>query len=382
MNKSLMFNNMIEWVMFMNKSAKAMKNGFISAILVTAAYFCMAHTKVIADAVSEAVQRCLLTVIPSLYAMMIVSALLVRSGITGCMPNFLSRLTRLFFGLDGTSAAIFSMSIFAGYPVGTSMLLSEYESGRLNARRTELLCGLCFGAGPAFIFGCISGKLYSSPTAGMIILISTAVANIIGLLLMSPWLRRDIPEDTAKKKVTLTADMLTDCMISSGRSMAVICFSVVAFAVISAFFQMAGISGSVGKILSGISGMDSGTGSRIFAVFLDITNVSGLPVNDYSLLPYICGATSFGGVCVLFQLSALVRGRISILPLVAVRVVMAAVSGMVCRVMMPIFMRYELISASAVRGRICREGSAVPSVMLVIMTLMVIAGCEKAKKVP
>ena len=164
--------------------------------------------------------------------------------------------------------------------------------------------------------------------------------------------------------------------------MAVICFSVVAFAVISAFFQMAGISGSVGKILSGISGMDSGTGSRIFAVFLDITNVSGLPVNDYSLLPYICGATSFGGVCVLFQLSALVRGRISILPLVAVRVVMAAVSGMVCRVVMPIFMRYELISASAVRGRICREGSAVPSVMLVIMTLMVIAGCEKAKKVP
>jgi hypothetical protein len=155
----------------------------------------------------------------------------------------------------------------------------------------------------------------------MIILISTAIANIIGLLLMSPWLRRDIPEDTAKNKVTLTADMLTDCMISSGRSMAVICFSVVAFAVISAFFQMAGISGSVGKILSEISGMDSGTGSRIFAVFLDITNVSGLPVNDYSLLPYICGATSFGGVCVLFQLSALVRGRISILPLVAVRTV-------------------------------------------------------------
>ena len=372
---------MIEWVMFMKKFAETAAKVLKIAVLLAAAAFCMARTELVGAAVGEAVQRCLTTVIPSLYAMMIVSALIVRSGICGCIPRFAARLSRRITGMDGTAAAIFAVGTFAGYPVGTSMLLSEFSQGRLTKRQTEILSGLCFGAGPAFIFGCISGKLYSSSTAGIIIILSTAAANLIAMLLVSPILRRFKGSERSGEGVSLTAEMLTESIVSSGAALGKICFSVTAFAVISAFLTSLGISGAVGEGLSRVTGLDGRTCEQLFAAFLDVTNVSGLPRDDFALLPFVCGLTSFGGVCVMFQLGALIGKRISMRILVGMRLFTGVISGVVCRVIMPWVMRNELVSAVRMNGvRVSREVSVVPSVMLGIMTVMVIGEYGKLKE--
>ena len=88
---------------------------------------CIFYPQLTGKAVSEALQRCLVTVIPSLYAMMIVSAVIVRSGILTYTPKAMERLSGAVFGMDGFTMAVFSFSAFSGYPVGTSMIINCFR---------------------------------------------------------------------------------------------------------------------------------------------------------------------------------------------------------------------------------------------------------------
>ena len=144
---------MINMVMIMrNFTKKAIKCA--KAAAATAAFaFCMTKTAEVSQAVSGAVERCIEVVIPSLFAMMIVSGLLVRSGITGAVPRFIGTISEKLLGMEGFMLPVFTFGMFAGYPVGAKMICTEVQCGRLDKNRAALLCGLCYGAGPAFIFG-------------------------------------------------------------------------------------------------------------------------------------------------------------------------------------------------------------------------------------
>ena len=346
-------------------------------MLISAFFICMCSYEIASDAVSDAVERCLTVVIPSLYAMMIISSLIVKSGVLTYMPKSAGRLSFFLFGMDEYIAAIFAFSVFAGYPVGISMLLAEYEKGRLSKRRAELLAGLCFGAGPAFIFGCVSGRLYSSSVAGLIIMISVSSANIILAMLISPLLRKENTGSSFRVSGRLNADMLTESILSGGGAMAGICFTITAFSVISAYLSAAGLPLTAGEIISHFADITAEIAAALFAMFLDVTDIASLPQCDYTILPYISAVVSFGGVCVMFQLSALIHGRISMKPLIIMRITAAAFSGIICRIITPFFMRHELYAVSSANIRLHSSASPVPSVMLIIMTFMLFLRCKE-----
>ena len=322
-------------------------------------------------AVSEALQRCLTTVIPSLYAMMIVSSVIVRSGILSHTPKSMGRFSSAVFGMDGCTMAVFSFAAFAGYPVGTSMIIERYEKKAFSKKKASVLSGLCFGAGPAFIFGCIPGKYYSTPTAGIIIAISAFSANLMLALILAPLLKKEkAAQGNEKKGLSLTAATLTESIIASGKSMAVVCFTVTAFAVISAFLDASGIYRKAGVLLSELSALPKETAVSLLHGITDITATGTLPQDDYTLLPFLCAMTSFGGICVLFQLSTLIRERFPVAPLILIRAVSAILGGIICRMITPFFLRRQLIAVSMINVHLYSSPSPVPSIMLIIMTFM------------
>ena len=87
-------------------------------------------------------------------------------------------------------------------------------------------------------------------------------------------------------------------------------------------------------------------------------------------------------MCVILQISALARGKFSVKLLIFIRIVSAFLSGMICRIIMPFFLRHEITAASTVTVRLHKEVSPVPSIMLVIMTIMLFAGCNRTEKIP
>ncbi len=339
---------------------------------------CTFRPQLTGKAVSEAVQRCLLTVIPSLYAMMIVSAVIVRSGILTHTPKAMGRISRAIFGMNGCIMAIFSFSAFAGYPVGTSMILEMHEKKAISRETASVLSGLCFGAGPAFVFGFISGKYYSLPSAGVIVTLSAAAANVILALVLSPFLKKsDLSGSGGRKGIDLTAGTLTESITASGRSMAVICFTVTAFSVISAFLEASGIYLKAGGLVSRLTSLSQDTAVSLIRGAVDITGTGPLPRDDFTLLPFLCALTSFGGVCVLFQLCALIKGRFSVVPVILIRAASAVLSGAVCRLITPIFLRHQLKAVSSINVRLYSSQSPVPSVMLIIMTFMLFVSCTR-----
>ncbi len=366
---------MIDWVIFMKKA-----RGFLTPVILSgAAVMCIFAADTVGAAVYSALQRCLTAVIPSLFAMIAVSSLLIRSGTVQSAGRLLHRPGRLLFGMDGDIFLIFLFSNIAGYPVGARMLLACHESGRLTKRETELLSGVCFGAGPAFVYGCIAGQLYRSPGTGLLVSISSAAGSIAAAAVLSLYLRRRSHGAPPVVKVSFRAELLPECISSAGRSMAEICSAILGFAAAAAILVRTGAIPASAELFTRLTGRDFDISAGLICTFLDVTAVGSLPSGDFTLLPAIAALVTFGGACVFMQLSAVYRGRLSLLPAILIRLAAAAVSFVVCRLLLPYFIRGEIVSAAAT-VQIHRAPSVVPSVILIVMTVIVLFRCGQSKK--
>ena len=347
------------------KAVKAAK----TAILILLLLFCVTDMAAVSQAVYSSVLRCINVVIPSLFAMMAISSIIVRSGITESLPRWFGRISRLF-----------SFGMFAGYPVGVKMLCELYSKGRISKRRAELLSGVCVGAGPAFIFGCLSSKFWNSERIGMLIFISTISANIVMAIGVSFLLRRtDEKKPSTCRSVSITAEMLNDCVIQSGRVMAEICLMIVGFAVFNAFLVRTGIMATSGKLVAKLLYIDSASGSTLIPALIDITN-AGSVAGGCQLLPCISGLVSFGGLCVFIQLRTLTAGKFSLKPFIIMRAAAALMSFVICHFLIPYFIFGEAVEVASVKVSEGGADSVISSIMLIIMVIMLMLEYGKNKR--
>ncbi|MBR3900049.1 MAG: hypothetical protein IKJ60_00685 [Ruminococcus sp.] len=335
---------------------KIVKKILIVVFAVSFGLFCLFFPVEVKNGAGEGLNRCISVIIPSLYAMMTASAILLDSGALSTVGRWISPVTNGIFGLNGELAAIFFFSLVAGYPVGAKMIYTLYINGRLPKRMAEILSGLCYGSGTAFIFGCVA------PTGeiGRLILLSNIAAEFLVLLILSPYFRRNTIEEKSRS-IAVNGDILTKSVSSSGRALGEMCLCVIIFAV---FAEMAEYCG-----LSQIFGCD------LYKAFLDVT-----AINDISADITVKSAlVSFGGVCVFFQISAIFREKLSIIPLVIMRSFAAVSSFFICRILEPYFIG-GAVDVFASGERLYRENSPVPSVMLIIMTGVVVAEMAKIQQ--
>ena len=367
---------MIDWVMNMKK----MKNAAAVMLTVLTALLCIVGADEVKESVRSAAERCITTVIPSLFAMTAVSGILIKSGVCAYLGRPLHRVGRFLFGMDGDIFVIFLFSNIAGYPIGAKMLTACMDSGRLSKRSAELLAGVCFGAGPAFIYGCIASQLYRDRTAGNLIAASVVSANIIAALAISVFLHGKTCGRPERQSPSLSAEMLSECVSSAGRSMAEICFAVMAFSAVTALLTGLGAIPVLADVVSHLT--DRGYHSSLGLVysFFDVTAVSALPSGDITLLPVLSALVSFGGLCVFMQISPVCAGRMSILPALGVRIAVSVLSYSVCRVLMRFFVIGEAVSVSASAVCMHSGSSPVPSVLTLIMAGMAVYSAMNARQ--
>lgn len=158
-----------------------------------------------------------------------------------------------------------------------------------------------------------------------------------------------------------------------------ICAAILGFAVISAILVRAGVIPAAAELLSRLTGRDFPTSAGLICSALDVTAVSSLPAGDFTLLPVISALVAFGGGCMFMQLAAIFRGRLSLMPAAGIRLGAAAVSYAACRLMLPMFIAGEAVSAAATT-QVCSAASPVPSVILAVMTAVVLVEHEKSRK--
>lgn len=187
---------------------------------------------------ARGVTLCLQTLAPSLFPFMAVTQLLVKSGLCQRASRFLQRPTRALFGMSGSLAPVFLLSMIGGYPVGAAgirELYSNKEISREEARRAALFM---VGAGPGFLLSFVGVSVYGNRRIGVVLLIAqTAAAVLLGLLSRLHGTAARHEHITQSAPLPSFGEALTESVYGAARSMAIMAGFVILFAAVQGMAQ-------------------------------------------------------------------------------------------------------------------------------------------------
>lgn len=236
------------------------------------------------------VQRCISTVIPSLFPFFILAALLTGS-LAG--QNFAPlEILGKSLSIPQGSASLLLVGLLGGYPVGAQCIAQSCREGQLSTQDGERMLAFCSNAGPAFLFG-IGATLFPSIwICWLLWIIHIAAAWIVALL--TPKTPRSSFRAARSAPVTLT-DAMHRCL----RSMALVCGWIVLFRTLIAFaerwfFWL--LPSQWQLLITGVLELTNGCCNLI-----SLSNI-GSRMQLFSLL------LGFGGLCVLLQTKSVLRG--------------------------------------------------------------------------
>ena len=324
------------------------------------------------QSVSNAVNICLRVIIPSTYGFMIISSLIIRTGVHRIIIRPFRIISEYVFKIPCELFSVFIISCFAGYPVGIKMIYELFDNGEIDKDTAEYMSCFCFAGGPAFIMGTVS-PLFSDKRMGMVMFTSITAANIISAFIAG--IRRKICIGRNENPLIckkLSAKMITSSVESSAKSMFIICAMITGFAVFSSLAECTGIFEYTAVLISKVTPFAYNEAYNIILTFTEISHVTDFSGNNCNIIPVMTSLLSYGGLCVTVQAVSMTDGRLNLKKFFLFRFFSAVISGIICKL---IISRMDIyVSAVSLEPYYLHnsEYSAVPSVMLIIMTILLI----------
>ncbi|MCR5142710.1 MAG: hypothetical protein K6C68_09320 [Ruminococcus sp.] len=327
------------------------RDSLAAAALIAAAFGLTTNSAAVSESLRTAVFRCINVMIPSLFAFIALTDLLVRSGGYIYLSYIFAPISRLL-GLPRGCGGVFVMSNIGGYPIGASMISSMYDRGGLDKRSAARLVCVCYNSGPAFFSGALGLAVYGSAKTGLVVYLSVVISNCLLCAVITRLF--PIKSERPANRVGFVSEMLPESVCAAGKSLFMICGMILIFAAITPFAEGFLPEGNTGCLLSSL---------------LEISNLSSLCGTPYRLLPYAAAAGAFGGLCVMVQVHALVGGRFSLIPFTAVRAFSALLSWAICRLLCPLMLP-EAVTVSVKPEFIVNFHNFTPSLCLIMMIFL------------
>jgi hypothetical protein len=219
-------------------------------------------------------------------------------------------------GLPKELGSVFLISNVAGYPAGAAAIKSMRASGRLDEKSASRLLCFCFNGGPAFFAGAVGTAVFGSAKAGLAVWLAVLAANI----LTATFICRLFPVKVtgADDAPAPQEDLLTGSVTAAGKALFNICGTIMLFSTFLTLMKL-------GCAKLGVSGSVVGT----LSAFMEISEAAEMTGSPAQLLPVICAAGAFGGVCVLLQVKAIVGSSFPLLPFAAARAVCAVLAALI-----------------------------------------------------
>lgn len=335
----------------------------------TAAAICILliiDSKQVIETTQHSVTVCLSVIIPSLFAFMVISQIMISAGIADILFFPLYKISSFWFKGNRRQFSIFLLSLIGGYPVGIRLLkeLIAYNK-KYTAIAEKMLC-YCYCGSPAFIIQIAGLSIFGSAEAGLIVYISNAAACLIMAVAINLLSKRaDIEESSPSTKISL--ETVTSSIEKTVKALGVICGTILAFNIFLELMEYIGFIGILESI-----GLE-----KLACAAFEISNLSLFQGNNYSLLPIFAAITSFGGFCIIVQTAALSEGIIPLKKFILSRIPAAILSVAVCRFLM---MMSGISLESDVTSHLTPVLSSVNpvcSICIVVMTYILIKNKEK-----
>ena len=268
---------------------------YIGAILKAAGILSVAililrYPSQIAESNVNSINVCINSIIPSMFAFMVISTYIQTSGIYTVLFRPALFIMRKLIKADDSMLSVFLLSLFGGYPIGVT-LLSEMIAQNKNSpainNTASTAASFCYCISPTFALIMLGQGVLGSTSAGAIIYIS----NILSCLTMGVIVSRISALDTGMS-ITNQQSSITDSINSATRSLLVICTVIIAFNTLltcaDCFLSEFGIT--IPTLLMGV---------------FEISNLLKIDSVSVNLIPLISAIASTGGICVLLQCMAI-----------------------------------------------------------------------------
>lgn len=252
-----------------------------------------------ADGARRGIGYCLNLLIPSLFPFMVLSAFLVKSGLSDWMGRLFSPVTKFLFRLPGCSAPAILMSLIGGYPVGARAVASLREQNDITEKEAQRMLCFCVNSGPAFVISTVGGMMLGNLRSGILLFFSQILASLILGILCRFTLREPSREHPSSIKAIPQSALIASAADAS-RGMAAMCSFVILFAVLVSVLIESGISDACSHLLSRL-GVPQAASDCLLSVFLEVTGGCMDAVGAGAPLLFLSFAIGWGGLCVHFQ---------------------------------------------------------------------------------
>ncbi len=331
-------------------------------IIFTFAFLLLRFPETAGQGISDGVDVCLGTLIPSLYPFLILSSLVINLNITALFEKYLSRPTEVFFKLPGKCMSIILLSLIGGFPVGGKMTKEMYERGELTVSQAKRLLMFCVCPGPAFTISSVGFYMLGSKKAGLIIYISLIMSSIL-LGFLTRFFAEDEPySGTVYKENTSIcfSDALVKSVSSGSASMLSICAWVIIFSCINKLVEILPIDNGIQFFIYCISEVTNGC----------LVSAGNLPI------PIIAGIVGFGGICTHFQImSAVTAVKLKYKYFIIARIISGGLAVFICKILMHYFpVSYDVFSYGTLPTEFSSGVSVPISLGMLIMCAFVMLG--------
>ena len=253
---------------------------------------------------SDGLILCAKTLIPSLFPFLVLSELIVASGLIRPVGRLLSRPVQYLFGIRGEGAGAILLGFLCGFPLGTKTAVALYRQGELSGEELCHLLTFCNVPSAAFLINAVGISLFHCRQLGWELYIITLLsALLIGgfgkHFRKDPSTNQSSPISHAPipRKPALVA--LTGAVSSSALAMLSICAFVLFFST---------VVGILTPILSPLL-PTAELSALCFGIFELTGGVSHAATCSPTTAPYLCAFLSgWSGLSVHFQVLSLCDG--------------------------------------------------------------------------
>lgn len=239
---------------------------------------------------NEGIKLCIQTVIPSLFPFFVLSMMLTQR--LDPHSAFIPESVAVLFKIPAAAASVLIPAVLGGYPVGAKCIGELYHKKQISKCDAERLLGFCSNAGPAFLFGMISGFFPERKMIWLLWFIHIFSATMTAIAIPT--------QITKTKNQQIKVSAPQNAVIpSSAKAICLVCCWVILFRIIVSFCK---------KWFLWILPVWV---QVLFTGALELTNgcCELLQIQDLRLRFIVCSCMlAFGGICVACQTATVTEG--------------------------------------------------------------------------
>ena len=284
-------------------TVKAFRNWFFPVLIPLSLFLLLIYSETAVNYMRKGLTLCATAVIPSLFPFMIISELIIKSGIGQIISRIFRLPMKLIFVVNESAASAFILGALCGFPIGTLTLVKMLDRGEISKRELERMMTFCNIPGAAFVISTVGASLLGSLKLGILIFFSIVVSSlIIGIFCRFIYRKDDYRNRTSPPiNIKITVNDFTDSVRSSATSILNVCAFILFFST---------VVGCIGSIIKGVGISETALAfiCGIFEISGGVSAAAALSIREQAapLCAFIAG---WSGISVHFQLMSLASGR-------------------------------------------------------------------------